>query len=100
MQGQVAGVDGDRLNVTTPEGGFPVPLDRVKQIEPATSKTAATVPIESRVRAHFSDGSQLSFLLNRWAADGVEAQSPYFGSATFKPGSIMRLEFQAEKSGK
>jgi len=100
MQGRVAGVDGDRLNVTTPEGGFPVPLDRVKQIEPATSKTAATVPIESRVRAHFSDGSRLSFLLNRWAADGVEAQSPCFGSATFKPGSIMRLEFQAGKNGK
>ncbi|MEE1544537.1 MAG: hypothetical protein V1267_07915, partial [Alphaproteobacteria bacterium] len=97
MQGRVDGVEGDKLNVTTPEGGFPVPLDRVKQIEPATSRTAATMPLEHRVRAHFSDGSRLTFVLNRWAAAGVEAQSPDFGRATFKPGSIMHLEFQAEK---
>jgi len=36
-------------------------------------------------------------VLNRWFAGGIEAQSPSFGSATFKPGSIMRLEFQADK---
>ncbi|MBC8245770.1 MAG: hypothetical protein H8E20_15440 [Verrucomicrobia bacterium] len=94
MQGRVDGVDGGKLNVTTAEGGFPVPLDRVKQIEPSTGKTAATVPLEHRVRAHFSDGSRLTFKLNRWATDGVEAQSPAFGTATFKPTSIMRLEFQ------
>ena len=97
MQGRVEGIEGDKLNVTTAEGGFPVPLDRVKQIEPATSKTAATVPIDRRVRAHFSDGSRLTFVLNRWAAAGVEAQSPSFGRTTFKPGSIMRLEFQAQQ---
>jgi len=55
------------------------------------------MPLEHRVRAHFSDGSRLTFVLNRWAAAGVEAQSPDFGRATFKPGSIMHLEFQAEK---
>jgi hypothetical protein len=55
------------------------------------------VPLDRRVRAHFSDGSRLTFVLNRWAAAGVEAQSPSFGRATFKPGSIMRLEFQPEK---
>jgi hypothetical protein len=97
MQGRVEGIEGDKLNVTTVEGGFPVPLGRVKQIEPATSKTAATVPIDRRVHAHFSDGSRLTFVLNRWAADGVEAQSPSFGRATFKPGSIMRLEFKAQQ---
>jgi hypothetical protein len=97
MQGRVEGIEGDKLNVTTVEGGFPVPLDRVKQIEPATSKTAADMPLKHRVRAHFSDGSRLTFVLNRWAADGVEAQSPSFGRATFKPGSIMRLEFQAQQ---
>ena len=97
MQGRVDGVEGDKLNVTTAEGAFPVPLERVKQIEPATSKTAADVPLEHRVRAHFSDGSRLTFVLNRWFADGIEAQSPSFGSATFKPGSIIRLEFQAGK---
>ena len=69
----------------------------LKQIEPATSKTAADMPLKHRVRAHFSDGSRLTFVLNRWAAAGVEAQSPSFGRATFKPGSIMRLEFQPEK---
>ena len=74
-----------------------MPLDRVKQIEPATSKTATTVPLDRRVRAHFSDGSRLTFVLDRWAAAGVEAQSPSFGRATFKPASIMRLEFQPEK---
>ena len=94
MQGRVDGIDGDKLNVTTAEGGFPVPLDRVKQIEPATSRAPANVGIEHRVRAHFSDGSRLTFVLNRWSADGVEAHSPGFGSATFKPGSITRLEFQ------
>jgi len=97
MQGRVEGIKGDKLNVTTAEGGFPVPLDRVKQIEPSTGKTAATVPLEHRVHAHFSDGSRLTFKLNRWATDGVEAQSPSFGTATFKPASIMRLEFQPEK---
>jgi hypothetical protein len=55
------------------------------------------MPLKHRVRAHFSDGSRLTFKLNRWATDGVEAQSPSFGTATFKPASIMRLEFQPEK---
>ena len=97
MQGRVNGIEGGKLNVTTVEGGFPVPLDRVKQIEPATSKTAADMPLEHRMRAHFSDGSRLTFKLNRWATDGVEAQSPSFGNATFKSGSIIRLEFQPPK---
>ena len=97
MQGRVEGVDGDKLNVTTSEGGFPVPLDRVKQIEPATSRAPTNVDIEHRVRAHFSDGSRLTFVLNRWSAAGVEAHSPSFGSATFKPGSITRLEFKPAK---
>ncbi len=97
MQGRINGIEGDKLNITTPEGGFPVPLDRVKQVEPATSKTAAAMPLKHRVRAHFSDGSRLTFVLNRWAAAGVEGQSPSFGRATFKPGSIMRLDFQPEK---
>ena len=83
MQGRVEGVDGDKLNVTTSEGGFPVPLDRVKQIEPATSRAPTNVDIEHRVRAHFSAGSRLTFVLNRWSAAGVEAHSPSFGSATF-----------------
>jgi len=101
MRGLINGIEGDKLNVTTPEGGFPVPLDRVKQIEPATSKTVAAIPLKHRVRAHFSDGSRLTFVLNRWAAAGVEAQSPSFGNATFKPGSIMRLDFQVQQvSGK
>ena len=50
MRGRVNGIEGDKLNVTTPEGGFPVPLDRVKQIEPATSKTAADMPLKHRLR--------------------------------------------------
>ena len=37
---------------------------------------------------------RLTFVLNRWSAAGVEAQSPGFGNTTFKPGSITRLEFQ------
>ena len=58
---------------------------------------AADMPLEHRMRAHFSDGSRLTFKLNRWSTDGVEAQSPSFGNATFKSGSIIRLEFQPPK---
>ena len=95
MEGTVTGVVDDKLLVKTPEGEFPVPLDRVKQVEPATTKTILDMPLKQRVITHLSDGSQMTFVLDRWKKDGVEASSPGFGKATFKPSSIMRMEFQA-----
>ena len=95
MEGMVIGIIDDKLQVKTAEGEFPVPLDRVKQIEPATTKTILDMPLKQRVITHLSDGSQMTFVLDRWSKDGVEASSPGFGKATFRPESIMRMEFQA-----
>jgi|ETNmetMinimDraft_29_1059903.scaffolds.fasta_scaffold04284_2 hypothetical protein len=95
MEGTVTGISDGKLQVKTPEGEFPVPLDRVKQIEPATIKTSLNMPLKKRVIAHLSDGSRLTFVLERWAKTGVEVSSPSFGKATFQPEAIMRMEFQA-----
>ena len=95
MEGTVTGISDDKLKVKTPEGEFPVPLDRVKQIEPATIKTSLTMPLKKRVIAHLSDGSRLTFVLEQWTERGVEVSSPSFGKATFQPTAIMRMEFQA-----
>ena len=55
MEGTVTGISDGKLQVKTLEGEFPVPLERVKQIEPATIKTSLTMPLKKRVIAHLSD---------------------------------------------
>ena len=95
MEGAVIGISDDKLLVKTPEGEFPVPLDRVKQVEPATTKNSLKMPLKERVIAYLSDGSQLTFVLDQWTSTGVKASSPSFGNATFEPNAIMRMEFQA-----
>jgi microcin C transport system substrate-binding protein len=61
--------------------------------EPVTAQLAALRGLVAAAR--FKVGRALVSLGQ--AAAGVEAQSPSFGRATFKPGSIMRLEFQAQQ---
>ena len=89
------GISDGKLQVKTSEGEFPVPLERVKQIEPSTSKTSLNMPLKERVIAYLSDGSQLTFLLDQWAKTEVKVSSPSFGQATFNPDAIMRMEFLA-----
>lgn len=95
MEGTVMGISDGKLQVKTSEGEFPVPLERVKQIEPSTSKTSLNMPLKERVIAYLSDGSQLTFLLDQWAKTEVKVSSPSFGQATFNPDAIMRMEFLA-----
>lgn len=94
MQGRVESISPGRITVATQDGTLPVPLSRVKQIEPANMRPVFGNQPPNTVRAHLSDGSRLTLLLRQWHPDRMLAKGTRFGPAEFKPGAIMRLEFR------
>jgi len=71
-----------------------VPAVRVKQIELASAKPVVTSAGTNTVRAYFSSGSgSLTFHLQKWSADSLDAASETFGAAAFKSTSFSRLVF-------
>jgi hypothetical protein len=81
---------------STPNGKLAIPFERISESFMGGESTRATDEPES-VRAFFSDGGRVSFHIERWDAQGILAESPNFGRATFAPKSFERAELNPGK---
>lgn len=81
---------------STPNGKLAIPFERISESFMGGESTRVTDEPES-VRAFFSDGGRVSFHIERWDAQGILAESPNFGRATFAPKSFERAELNPGK---
>jgi len=83
-----------KLSIEAAGTTLDVPITRVKQVELASAKNTVPPITTNTVRAYFNSGAaSLTFDLRKWTSDEVKAESPNFGSATFKSNAFSRLLF-------
>lgn len=92
--GKIQSIRDGNMMVDLPPGRLTIPLERLTQIDFATT---TNVPAETTspwtVRAFFPGGGSLSFELEKWSNNMVEGHSPLFGRLAFQPTGIRELEF-------
>jgi hypothetical protein len=70
-----------------------IPLDRVGQIDLATTHSDLAKSTDSDVRAYFPEGGSVTMQLIQWDAKGCTGSSPNFGKASFSPDAFERILF-------
>ena len=85
--------------VTLAFGGtaLDIPLQRVTQINFATTNALAESSGPWEVRAHFPGGGSLSFQLEKWGDKVITGKSSIFGLLAFQSRAIREMEFNLNR---
>jgi hypothetical protein len=76
-----------------------VPLSQVLRLTFSGANDQPGIATAGAVRAWFTNGASLTFVLERWGAEGVDIRSPAFGPARFSPETFARIVFPPRAGG-
>lgn len=96
--GELQSVVDGAFAFNTPVGDFEIPASRVTHVQFGKNDSTKTEIPDEIVRAHFRDGSAVSFRLDEWTATEVKGVSPTFGEVAFKTPLIQHLDFNLARA--
>ena len=93
ITGQLKSVAEGVITLTTPLGEVSLPVSRLRTLVLKPVPLERCIRREGDVRAHFSNGSSMTFRLISATRDSLTGDSQNFGSTSFRLESIRRIEF-------
>jgi hypothetical protein len=85
-----------KLHFAVGDRAVEVPLDRIAQVDFATTRAQTTPLPAGDIRVFFAGRGSLTFALESWTEKGVRASSGNFGRAEFAPRAFSRIVFQPQ----
>jgi hypothetical protein len=95
--GKITGIKDGNVSLAFGDTALSIPLERVTQINFATTNAMEEPAGPWDVRAHFPGGSSLSFQLEKWGDKVISGNSSIFGSLAFQPRAIREMEFNLNR---
>jgi hypothetical protein len=98
VTGAVRRLHNEKLSVVAEQTPLDIPMARLSRIVFGGTATNQITPSPREVRAYFSGGGRLSFLLEQWSNQTVKGDSPNFGQVGFSPQPVRQLRFNLNHS--
>ncbi|HUD47188.1 MAG TPA: hypothetical protein VMR33_10180 [Candidatus Baltobacteraceae bacterium] len=95
--GKITAIDDGKVTLEFGGTALKIPLQRVTQINFATTNSLAESSGPWEVRAHFPGGGSLSFQLEKWGDKIISGKSTIFGLLAFQTGAIREMEFNLNR---
>jgi hypothetical protein len=93
VTGVIESIASGKFAVRTTNGPVEIPLAELKAITFSRPQTNPPPTGAATVRATFTQGGSLSFILESWQPDGMIVKSPDFGKVKINPAAFTRLQF-------
>jgi len=93
VTGIIDSIANGKLTARTTNGPVQMPLAEVKAIDFAHAPSAPAPAQAGEVRATFTLGGSLNFILESWRPDEILVHSAAFGKARINPDAFSRLQF-------
>jgi hypothetical protein len=95
--GKITSIQNGKVTMTLGEMSLNIPLQRVTQINFATTNASVEPSGPWEVRAHFPGGGSLSFQLQTWGDKMISGKSEIFGDLAFQARAIREMEFNLNR---
>jgi hypothetical protein len=95
--GKITGIKDGKLTLAFGDTALNIPLQRVTQINFATTNALVESPGPWEVRARFPGGGSLSFQLEKWGDKIISGKSSIFGLLAFQARAIREMEFNLNR---
>ncbi|HEY3915927.1 MAG TPA: hypothetical protein VGN61_15675 [Verrucomicrobiae bacterium] len=95
--GKILGIKDGSVALALGDMTLNIPMQRITQINFATTNTSSETPGPWVVRAHFPGGGSISFQLEKWDNQTITGQSPLFGPLAFQSRAIREMEFNLDR---
>jgi hypothetical protein len=95
--GKIAAIKDGKVTLAFGETALNIPLQRVTQINFATTNALVESSGPWEVRAHFPGGGSLSFQLEKWGDKIISGKSSIFGLLAFQARAIREMEFNLNR---
>lgn len=96
--GSLTAIENNAVAFDTAVADFEIPLPRVTHLQFKSDASTTNLVSDDYVRAHFQDGSAVTFKLQQWTQDAVQGVSDSLGAITFRPETIQHLEFNPARA--
>jgi hypothetical protein len=96
--GKILGIKDGSVALALGDMNLNIPLQRVTQINFATTNTSTESPGPWVVRAHFPGGGSISFQLEKWDSQTISGKSAIFGMLAFQARAIREMEFNLDRA--
>jgi hypothetical protein len=95
--GKIVGIKDGKVTLALAGMTLNIPLQRVTQINFATTNASEELPGPWAVRAHFPGGGSISFQLEKWGDQIISGKSAIFGALAFQARAIREMEFNLNR---
>jgi hypothetical protein len=96
VTGHLESIQDGKAKFSSDYAELTIPLERIEEIDLASSHADQAKSAATDVRAYLPDGGAITMQLSQWSTTACVGSSPNFGKATFSPDSFARLEFNLQ----
>jgi hypothetical protein len=97
ISGTLKSIRNGKLSFGTEFATLEIPIERVAEIELANPDPKKPEHKADEIRAVFADRGSVTFQIEQWDDQQVNATSPNFGQVKFLPSAFSRIDFNLDK---